>query len=110
MAKIATLTLSGKSGDKYDFNVYQFDTSFKQVAAVYAVTKRYKKQDGSHTHTIIYIGQTDNLSERFDDHHKAECFSRNNANCICVHKETSEKERLRIESDLLAARDPDCND
>jgi len=70
IAKLSTLTLTGDSGTKYSFDVYSFDTHFKQVAAVYAVTKRSKTDDGD-THTIIYIGQTENLPERLKDHHKA---------------------------------------
>jgi hypothetical protein len=49
------------------------------------------------------------LSERFDDHHKAECFSRRGAAHLCVHVEGNEKTRLAIESDLIANYNPPCN-
>jgi len=109
MAKISDLTLTGKSGKKYDFEVYSIDTAFNEVAAVYAVTKRYKNSSNEFKHTVIYIGQTDNLKERHDNHHKEECFKRNDANCICVHQDSNEKSRLAKEADLIAAYDPPCN-
>ena len=101
-------TLTGKSGKKYKFLVYALGTEFKPVGAVYAITKRVPNRAGG-SHTVIYIGQTADLSERFDDHHKATCFTRNGANCIGVHQEASEARRLAIEKDLIDAYDPPCN-
>jgi hypothetical protein len=101
----ATLTLAGASGAKYNFEVFRLDTSFNPVAAVYAVTRR----DSNGQHTVVYIGQTRNLPERFDDHHKEMCFRRHSANCICVHGEGSERRRLAIEADLIANYAPPCN-
>lgn len=105
MAKISTLTLTGASGRQYQFDVYPLDTEFNSVAAVYAITKR----NASANHTIIYIGQTDDLSERFDNHHKATCFKRQGANCVCIHVEKNEETRLAIERDLIKNYDPPCN-
>ena len=53
MTKLATLTLTGASGREYTFNVYPINTKFAEVAAVYAVTKRYEKADGRWTHNRI---------------------------------------------------------
>ena len=105
----ATLELTGASGRKYAFLVYPWGTTFKQLGGVYAVTRAVPNQTGRETHSIIYVGQTGDLSERFDDHHKAACFSKHSANCICVHVESSEKTRLAIEADLIAAYNPPCN-
>lgn len=109
MTKHGTLTLTGQSGTEYPFNVYSLDSYFGEVSAVYVVTKRYMKGD-NYSHTIIYIGQTDNLKERFDNHHKQVCFDENDANTLCVHQELSEKTRLTIETDLIEAYSPSCND
>ena len=109
LTKLGTLTLKGKSGRKYEFDVYSIDSDFPRVAAVYAVTKRTRKADGGLTHHVIYFGQTGNLPERFDDHHKADCFARNGANCVCVHRDSNEASRLKKEADLVAAYNPTCN-
>lgn len=111
MAKLGTVTFTGKSGRKYEFNAYPWGTSFnKEYGAVYFVTKRSKNSEGGYSHKRIYIGQTEDLSTRFDDHHKQDCFDRNDANCICVHGEQDEDNRLEIEQDLINNYDTPCND
>ncbi|MGC2517256.1 MAG: hypothetical protein WA383_22260, partial [Terriglobales bacterium] len=40
------------------------------------------------------VGETGDLSTRFDDHHKADCFAQHNANCICTHGDEDEESRL----------------
>jgi predicted GIY-YIG superfamily endonuclease len=110
MAKLGTLTLEGKSGKKYDFDIYPIDSDWNEVAVLYVVTKRYKSQGGGYKHTLIYIGETDNLKERFEGHHKAKCFSRHKANCVCTHADSSERSRTSKESDLLAKKSTKCND
>lgn len=65
--------------------------------------------NGQYTHTVIYIGQTGDLSTRFDDHHKADCFTSHKANCICTHCDDDEDSRLAKEQDLIAYYNPPCN-
>ncbi len=110
MAKLATMTFTGASETKYEFDVYSRDINFQKVAAVYFITKRTQESAGGYTHIPIYVGQTNDLSERFDDHHKASCFKRHGANCICTYREDDETKRLRIESDLISQYSPLCND
>ncbi len=109
MAKPADITFTGRSGTEYTFSVYPMGTSFEKLGAVYFVTRRYKNSEGGYTHERIYVGQTENLSTRFDDHHKQSCFDRKNANSVCVYVENSERKRLEIEDDLIQNYDPPCN-
>ena len=109
MAKLATMTLTGESGQKYAFNVYPFGETFNAIGAVYYISKRTPKQDGAVNHSKIYIGQTKDLSERFDNHHKAKCFADHDANAISVHRDDDEDSRQTKETDLIAAYDPPCN-
>lgn len=108
-AKIADAEWTGESGAKYNFAIYPFGTDFKAVGAVYIVTKRTVKSDGGGNHNFIYVGQTGDLSTRFDDHHKAACFKKNGANCICIHLNGKESQRLDIETDLVMHYNPPCN-
>lgn len=107
--KLGTITLTGKSGAEYKFNVYPRDTKFKTLGAVYYVSKRYKKKDGSYSHKDVYIGQTEDLSQRFTSHNEEDCFNKHNANCISVHTDDNEKSRLKKEEDLVANYTPPCN-
>ncbi|MCK5232542.1 MAG: GIY-YIG nuclease family protein [Desulfobulbaceae bacterium] len=61
-------------------------------------------------YTILYVGQTGDLSERFDDHHKGACFNRNGSTHIGIKPESVEKTRLAIETDLARNYNPVCND
>ena len=110
MTSIGAIKLTGWSGMEYNFEVYSLDTSFESVGAVYAITKRTARIDGSGTHDIVYIGQTGDLSERFDDHHQADCFKRHMANCVSIHLDDNETSRLAKEADLIGKFSPDCND
>jgi hypothetical protein len=105
MSAKSIITLVGKSGNKYPFEVYSCETTFNPVGAVYAVTRA----DDKSVHTILYIGQTETLCDRHDDHHKQECFDRNNANCICVHVDSSEDSRRAKETDLCRKYNCICN-
>lgn len=110
MQKLSDISFEGKSRTKYSFEVYSLNANFKNnISAVYVVTYRYKDDKNNFKHKIIYIGQTENLKERHSSHHKADCFSRLNANCLCVKEVNSEEERLKIERDLINEKNPPCN-
>ena len=106
---MATINLTGASGTKYDFGVHDLDGSFHAVAGVYTVTERYETARGRHKHTVIYFGQTSDLGDRFDDHHKADCFAVHNANSLCFHADDDEQSRLAKENDLIEAHYSPCN-
>ncbi len=97
------LTLKGKSGKAYDFEVYPWGQEFRPVGGLYVVLQQ--PADG-----VIYIGQTGDLSVRFDAHHKAACFSRYGARFVGARTEPSEDQRLAIEADLIASYRPPCNE
>jgi hypothetical protein len=109
MGKIADVTLKGQSSS-YQFEAYPIDATFNAVGAVYVFTKRTVDPSGSGSHTPIYIGQTDSLADRIPNHEKWPCIKRENANCICVQLDDSERSRLQKEADLITAYHPPCNE
>lgn len=110
MTKLGTVEFAGKSGNKYSFNAYEWGTAFKKdYGAVYYITKRAKDANGKFEHTKIYVGETGDLSTRFDNHHKQDCFDENGVNCVCIRGEADETTRLEIEADLLGKHEPSCN-
>ncbi len=109
MSSLGQLVLKGKSGNSYTFKVYDINSNWNSVAAVYSVT-RATSNEGKISHHIIYIGQTNDLKERFQNHHKQYCFDSNHANRLCVLIENNVNKRLYIESDLIANYNPKCND
>ena len=110
MAKLGTVNFYGKSKKTYEFDIWPFDSEWNEVAVVYAVTKRTQIQQRGSDHTVIYVGETENLKDRFSNHHKASCFTENDANCLCTHSDTSESSRQEKETDILAFYTTKCND
>lgn len=106
----AQMTITGKSGKEYLFDIYTLDTEFKAVGGIYVFTRRYQGTDSKYYHNYIYCGKTNDLSTRFDDHHKKDCITKNNANCICVKGVDTEKERTDIETDILLGNNFPCNE
>lgn len=110
MAKIGNLILTGESKEKYDFDVYPINTNFRSIGAVYYISKRIEKSDGTVSHEAIYIGQTGNISERLENHNKEDCFNRYDVNCISIHRKDNESDRFSVEADLIRAYNPPCNE
>lgn len=106
MADVPTITWEGQSGKTYKYWIYKIGYQFDPQPANYIFIKETKL----HTWQALYIGETSNLSERFDNHHKMSCIRQNEATHICAHKsDTNETTRLAEESDLIANWKPICN-
>ena len=111
MTKLGTLTLTGQSGQTYNFDVYPSDASWNSgIACVYYISKRTKKSDGTGSHNAIYVGETEDLKDRLANHHKQQCFDSNGYNAVSIHQESNSQSRLSVESDLIASHDLPCND
>jgi len=104
---MATLIIKGKSGTEYTFYVHKLPVSFKKTGGVYLYTKLL---DNKKTHSYIYLGITGDLSERFDDHHKAECIKREGGTHLCAFTESNKTRRESIEEDLLVSISTKCNE
>lgn len=106
MADPEKVTWTGASGKTYVYWVYPIDTTFKKFPAnyIYAVS-------GTTGWMAIYIGETEDISERtLKNHHKKDCIERNGATHIHVHESSNEEARRAEEADLIAKHDPPCND
>lgn len=93
-------TATGASGTTYHLDVFPLGTPFRALGGVYIVCNG---------HTAPYIGQTGNLAERFEDHHKSFCWRSHGANNMAVMVVSSEPHRLAIERDLIQSLQPSCN-
>jgi hypothetical protein len=105
MANGEKITAKGASDVAYDFWVYPWGTQLQAVGGVYLVLKKPPNAN----YNVLYVGQTGDLSERFDNHHKEGCFARNGRTHIGARAENSEQRRLAIEADLTANYRPTCN-
>lgn len=111
MGKISNASFMGKSDEQYRFEVYSWDTVFKQgLGGIYVYAKRYKLDDGSFTLDPVYIGEKADLSLLMGIHPKQKCIQDNSANCKCIYQIPDEERRLWVLQDLLASYEPLCND
>ena len=106
MAETKTCKWMGKSGDGYKYYIYPIGTKLEEVPGNYI----FAKESSPRKWSPVYIGQTSDLDERFDNHHKMPCINRNGATHIHAHRSSSdEKERRKEETDLIANYSPPCN-
>ena len=98
----------GASGTKYLYWIRPIGTTFNNAEPGNYV---FAKETPPGTYTPIYVGETGDLSERFDNHHKMPCIKLNGATHITVHKgDTSVDVRRAEEQDLKDKYNPVCND
>lgn len=111
-----TVTLKGTSGREYVFELYSFDKyddvkgAFTEVPALYLFGKLNADQS---FFDYIYLGETSNLHERYDNHMKEDCIKHHGANGIGIYaleEFRNEAKRKAAEKDLLDAINFPCND
>jgi hypothetical protein len=109
MATWGDMTFRGKSQVDYLFTASSLDTQFAEVGAVYFITRRFVNEHGEALYEGIYVGHTANLAEFNTRNRVHSLCEKLGANCICVHREDSEDDRVAIEADLIAEYIPPCN-
>ncbi|SRR5216684_5769768 len=104
-----TIEWTGKSGKAYKHWIYNLAaaSSFTRAPGNYVVARETKPD----TFAPIYVGQTADLSERFDNHHKMPCMEKQGATHVCAHtSDANVSVRLAEEADLVEKWHPACND
>ena len=97
---------TGSSGEKYEYLIYEIDTSFKNKPSNYIFAKETSPKEW----LPVYIGETYLLADRLSNHEKLPCVKRNGGTHIHVHISSSDEEIRRSEEvDLIEKWDPPCN-
>jgi hypothetical protein len=110
MASLGKTVCKGRSGEVYRLKVYALGTRLRKASGIYVITVRSRNAEGGYRHVPLYVGQTEDFSQPFARHRKAEVFKQHDANCICVQPDASQESRLTKEADLIARYHPVCND
>src|SRR5262245_36011594 len=100
-----TFTVKGKSGTNYTFYYYKWPTSFKKDEAMYF----FVKMNNTSVEKYLYVGETEDLGERFDAHHKMDCITKNGVTHIGAYVQAGKEKRLEVERDILAVIRTTCN-
>ena len=97
---------TGQSGQKYRYTVYMFGTVFGPGPANFI----YARELRAGHYLPVYIGQTQDLSEPFEDPLALECMRQSRVTHIHVrHSDAREEVRRAERSDLISAFSPPCN-
>lgn len=75
MVQTATIVWEGKSGAPYTYDLVPIGSTLPTAAGNYVVCRR----NDNGRYSAVYVGETSDLSERLDDHHKANCFKQHRA-------------------------------
>ncbi len=106
MSDLGIYLWTGQSGQKYRYTVYMFGTVFGPGPANYI----FARESRPGHYQPLYVGQTDDLSEPFDDALARECLKQNRVTHIHVRHTDSREELRRAErSDLISIAKPPCN-
>lgn len=101
-----TCTWTGASGKQYKYWVHPIGTLLKAEPGNYI----FAKLNGEGLWEPVYIGETEDLSSRFDDHHAKSCIVRNGATHVHAHLTYGDRYvRLGEETDLRSNYRTHCN-
>jgi hypothetical protein len=107
--KIDDIKLAGRSGQRYEFRVYVWDTKFKAVPGVYVVASRTIEPGQPAQYAPLFAGEARDVSSALKDHARDECFQMYYANVVGVLKEDNDAHRAAIVTDLLGGLTLPCN-
>ena len=107
--KIDEVAFAGRSGQRYEFRVYVWETKFKAVPGVYVVASRSVEPGQPAQYSPLFAGEAQDLSSALKQHPRDECFQMYYANVIGVLKEEDDKRRASILADLLGGLARPCN-
>ena len=107
--KIDEIAFAGRSGTRYAFRIYVWETKFKAVPGVYIVASRTLEPGQEAHYAPLFVGETADLSAALKAHPRDECFQMYYGNVVGVLKEGDEARRAAIRTDLLGGLTPPCN-
>ena len=97
---------TGQSGHKYRYAFYMYGTMFGPGPANFM----FARESRGGQYQALYVGQTQDLSEPFDDPVAVECLRQGRVTHIHIrHSDAREELRRAERSDLISAFGPPCN-
>jgi len=107
MNEYQTILWPGISGREYKYWIYPIGTSFKGEPGNYI----FAKQSSPGYWTPCYVGESENLDKRLENHEKESCARKYGATHIHAHLNKSGiKTRIAEEKDLINKWKPVCNE
>lgn len=86
---------------------YYFDRKFNATFPCIYLIVQNTPQTGS---KIIYVGITDDINQRMENHHKMDCWRKYvTSHSLYILRQNSNSERILIESLITQQYNPPCN-
>ena len=105
MPKLATRSLTGKSGKSYLFNLYRGDMRFNDfIPGVY-----YISTVSTGDEKAVFLGESDNVDVKLQNHELQSSFDEHEYNRISFYKNASREVREAIVEDLMPVLKPLSN-
>jgi hypothetical protein len=105
MPKLATRSLTGKSGKSYLFNVYKGNMRFNDfIPGVY-----YISTESAGNEKAVFLGESDNVEVKLQNHELQSTFDEHQYNRISFYKNASREIREAIVEDLMPVLEPVAN-
>ena len=105
MTDVPTIKWLGASGAEYTYWIYPLGKTFTGPGNYI-----FAKETRPGYYAVIYVGETGDLSSRFNDHHRQECISKNGATHFHVHRGSDDGQvRRNEETDIRNQWNPPCN-
>ncbi len=93
-----------------EFGVHQYNEAWRPVPGIYIFTGLKRNSQGVLRWRPYYVGQTRNLAERIQDHHKWDQAKRQGATHVHARVEPNSYLRLLVEQELIRDYKPPLND
>lgn len=107
MAEMPTVMWPGDTGLCYRYEIYPLGATLAARPGNYI----FAKELTPHNWTPVFVGETDDMSLRFDTHPRRECIARNGATHIHAHINDGGDEARRDEKCAIWRRfNPPCNE
>jgi hypothetical protein len=98
--KIDEVAFAGRSGTRYDFRIYVWETKFKAVPGVYVSVANHRAGPTCAVHAPLQPARRPDLAA-LKRHPRDECFQMYYGNVVGVLKEDDDARRTSILTDLL---------
>ncbi|MFT3728926.1 MAG: hypothetical protein QM759_13970 [Terricaulis sp.] len=100
-----TVTLTGRSGQQYQFAIWRRETTFQAKGGVFIMAR----VEGWPRFHIVYIGDVADMSKRPFVRDRIPCFNQHGVDHIFTLEEQDAGKRKAIADDLIQATMPVCN-
>ena len=93
---------------EYSFDVYPISTAIRDIPAVFIFSRRLIDKSGKGHHVVSCLGETQSMQTEVKKHKRAKCVKSNEANVVCLLKETARSARIEVIDDIASTRSFSC--